>query len=631
MRCTQFILLSLTPKKENCMSQNTVTLCWYPPAKTYLPSPAMTVLKKSLQEVGIDVQIVYWNILLEDILLRYFFNEKKSLDDDIASLGIFFAYIAIERNDTEALIKQELYLRALKPQYTINNFDFQKHIRDCVHDLKSVVSKICIDYNIKNSLFVGMSMSLFQWIPAYVVGSILKELNPNLFITVGGIGNPEQAQAFIRSFKYINLASWGEGEFFFIDLAKRLLSGKDLDTLSQCYFRKGNAIVKSSILKKEYKDLDKLAYNDFSDFFNVYKGKHKDIMFPIEGARGCHWNRCHFCFLNQGYKYRHKSADIIKEEILNNIKEYSVYDYTFLDNDVIGKDREKFNILLDNLIEIKKYYPKFRVMLAEIITRGINFETIKKMHLAGFIHVQIGYESPSDVLLSKIDNKNTFASNLFFIKWANEFNIHVGGMNVLRGLIEENIEDVKEGVQNLHFMRFFHLGTKYKHEISSLAINNASRYYKNVNKSELDSMYSDSVKEMLPKNFLAFEDSLSIYQFVRKFQLHAWDYFESIETHYAKNSYSYKLVRISDQKVRYTEFYNSASVRIIDFDESDIAWKILRITDASIVPIDKLSDLLECPKDLVQTEINKLRDVGLLYVGKQSKECVSIIKTFNIL
>lgn len=213
MRCTQFILLSLNPKKENCMSQNTVTLCWYPPAKTYLPSPAMTVLKKSLQEVGIDVQIVYWNILLEDILLRYFFNEKKSLDDDIASLGIFFAYIAIERNDTEALIKQELYLRALKPQYTINNFDFQKHIRDCVHDLKSVVSKICIDYNIKNSLFVGMSMSLFQWIPAYVVGSILKELNPNLFITVGGIGNPEQAQAFIRSFKYINLASWGEGEF----------------------------------------------------------------------------------------------------------------------------------------------------------------------------------------------------------------------------------------------------------------------------------------------------------------------------------------------------------------------------------------------------------------------------------
>lgn len=42
------------------MSQNTVTLCWYPPAKTYLPSPAMTVLKKSLQERLYESQ---WNPL----------------------------------------------------------------------------------------------------------------------------------------------------------------------------------------------------------------------------------------------------------------------------------------------------------------------------------------------------------------------------------------------------------------------------------------------------------------------------------------------------------------------------------------------------------------------------------------
>lgn len=136
---------------------------------------------------------------------------------------------------------------------------------------------------------------------------------------------------------------------------------------------------------------------------------------------------------------------------------------------------------------------------------------------------------------------------------------------------------------------------------------------------------------MLPKNFFSFEDSLSIYQFVRRFQLLVWDYFESIEAHYAKNSYSYKLVRLSDKIVRYTEYYNSASVRVIDFDESDIAWKILKITDTNIVTVDQLPKLLECKIDLVNTEIKKLRDVGLLYVGKQSKECVSIIKTFNIL
>ncbi len=613
------------------MKAKKITLCWLPPAKTYLPSPAMTVLKQALQEAGFESQIVYWNILLEEVLRKYFFNESKPLDDDIASLGIFFSYIAIERNDKDTLIKQELYLRALKPQYSIKNFDFQRHIKECVDELKSVVVRICHDYNIENSPFVGLYMSLFQWVPAYVIGSIIKRLNANSFIAVGGIGNPEQAQSFIKTFSYIDIAAWGEGENYIVNLAKRKFSGESLSSLPQCYLRDNQEIIRSATIKKEYKNLDELSFLDYSDFFNQYKGGVKDVMLPIEGARGCHWNRCHFCFLNQGYKYRHKNAQTIKEEIIQNINQYGVYDFTFLDNDVIGNDKEKFNSLLDELIEIKERYPKFRVMLAEIITRGIDSISIKKMHMAGFIHVQIGYESPSDALLCKIDKKNTFASNLFFIKWANKFNIHVGGMNVLRGLLEENLEDIKEGVQNLHFMRFYRLGTKYKHEISSLAINQASKYYKDVDKVELQVAYSDAIKEMVPKDFVPFEDSLNIYQYVRKYQLPAWDFFSSIEKHYANNGYSYELLRISDSVIRYTEFYNSAAIRTIDFLETDIAWKILQLADNKILSVEVLCQNLDCNNEIVDKEIQKLRDVGLLFVGKQSKECVSIIHTLNIL
>ncbi len=566
------------------MNKAKVTLCWLPPAKPYLPSPSMTVLKQTLLDSGFDAQIIYWNILLEKILLKYFFNEKKVLNDEIAILGPFYAYIAIECNDKNTLIKQELYLRALKPQYTNNNFNFQKHIRECISELETTIINICNEHNVKESLFVGMHMSLFQWVPAYVLGIIIKRLNPDTFIAAGGIGNPKQAKAYIKNFKYIDLSSWGEGESIISDLANKKLKGEDLSTLSQCYIRKDDSIVRSTVIKKEYADLDKLQYSDFYDFFKSYKGRLKDVMIPIEGARGCHWNRCHFCFLNQGYKYRRKSAEVIKEEILYNIKKYSVYDFTFLDNDVIGKDREKFNFLLDKLIEIKNNYPKFRVMLAEIITRGIDFETIKKMHIAGFFHVQIGYESPSDTLLYKIDKKNSFASNLFFIKWAHELNINVGGMNVLRGL-----------------------------------------------KSEIQISYSDAVKEMLPDDFLPFEESLSIYQYVRKFQLTAWDYFVSIESHYAQNKYSYELTKVSNDIIRYTEYYNSNSIRVIDFNHSDLAWKVLELSNKSIITIEQLGKILGVDIDMVQKQINELRDVGLLYIGKQSKECISIINTLNIL
>lgn len=613
------------------MKKARITLCWLPPAKPYLPSPSMTVLKQTLLDSGFDAQIIYWNILLEKILLKYFFNEKKVLNDEIAILGPFYAYIAIECNDKNTLIKQELYLRALKPQYTNNNFNFQKHIRECVSELETTIINICNEHNVKESLFVGMHMSLFQWVPAYVLGIIIKRLNPDTFIAAGGIGNPKQAKAYIKNFKYIDLSSWGEGESIISDLANKKLKGEDLSTLSQCYIRKDDSIVRSTVIKKEYADLDKLQYSDFYDFFKSYKGRLKDVMIPIEGARGCHWNRCHFCFLNQGYKYRRKSAEVIKEEILYNIKKYSVYDFTFLDNDVIGKDREKFKNLLDKLIEIKNNHPKFRVMLAEIITRGIDFETIKKMHIAGFFHVQIGYESPSDTLLYKIDKKNSFASNLFFIKWAHELNINVGGMNVLRGLLEENLEDIKESVQNLHFMRFYQLGNKYKHEISSLAINDASRYFNHVSKSEIQISYSDAVKEMLPDDFLPFEESLSIYQYVRKFQAIAWDYFVSIESHYAQNKYSYELTKVSNEIIRYTEYYNSNSIRIIDFNRSDLAWKVLELSNKSIITIEQLGKILGVDIDMIKKQINELRDVGLLYVGKQSKECISIINTLNIL
>ncbi len=152
-----------------------------------------------------------------------------------------------------------------------------------------------------------------------------------------------------------------------------------------------------------------------------------------------------------------------------------------------------------------------------------------------------------------------------------------------------------------------------------------------MDKVELQVAYSDAIKEMVPKDFVPFEDSLNIYQYVRKYQLPAWDFFSSIEKHYANNSYSYELLRISDSVIRYTEFYNSAAIRTIDFLETDIAWKILQLADNKILSVEVLCQNLDCNNEIVDKEIQKLRDVGLLFVGKQSKECVSIIHTLNIL
>lgn len=76
------------------------------------------------------------------------------------------------------------------------------------------------------------------------------------------------------------------------------------------------------------------------------------------------------------------------------------------------------------------------------------------MSLANFESVQIGYESPSNTILKSIKKNNTFASNLFFIKWALQFGINLSGINILRNLLEEDDDGIKEGINNLFYMRF---------------------------------------------------------------------------------------------------------------------------------------------------------------------------------
>jgi radical SAM superfamily enzyme YgiQ (UPF0313 family) len=222
-------------------------------------------------------------------------------------------------------------------------------------------------------------------------------------------------------------------------------------------------------------------YPNFDDYYK-YRKRSKitsPSYIPIEGGRGCHWNRCHFCYLNKGYKYRQKSIDKISQEIKYMIFTYGVFRFEFLDNDIIGKDMDRFHFLLNELIKIKKEYPDFTIIAVEVITLNLSYETIKKMSEAGIVNIQIGYESASNNLLKKIDKKNTFASNLNTIKHCFDVGIKVSGINVICNLLEEKDEDIVESIENLRFFRFiFNEKGWLIHVPNPLAINSSSKYFK---------------------------------------------------------------------------------------------------------------------------------------------------------
>ena len=113
--------------------------------------------------------------------------------------------------------------------------------------------------------------------------------------------------------------------------------------------------------------------------------------------------------------------------------------------------------------------------------------------------------------------------------------------------------------------------------------------------------------------------------------LHAWDSFQMIEHHYASNEYKYKIIQTSKDAFKYIEYYNSAPIIEVSFSKNECSWKILEITNKNILTIDEIVMKLNIDEDVVRAEISKLKGLGILYVGKYSNECVSIINTSNFL
>lgn len=607
-----------------------IILNWLPPANIAWPSPSMSVLKSFLcRKGGYDVQVIYWNIILRDLQDEYSFGEIASIDQEIVDLSIFYAYIAYKNNDSTYLLRQEALLHSLKPQYynSDNNY-YKNHIIEKVQKLelliKDELSKSCLN----DCLFFGMSLTLFQWIPATILAKIVKEIRPDIKIVVGGIGNKKTAVAYLNSFQEFDYALWGEGEYSLLQLSNSLEQKCDIHELYKIpnlAFRQNDKIVTSNV-KTQYANLDAETDYDYSDFISISRMQANKVSFPIEASRGCHWRQCKFCYLNEGYKYRSRTPESVIADIKHIIKEYGAHSFHFLDNDVIGKDISCFDNLLNMLIELRDEYPKFNIILAEIITKNINAAIIKKMSLAGFSHVQIGYESPSAELLNKIHKKNTFASNLLFIKWAAVYFIRINGANVIRGMLEETDLNIHESINNLHYLRFVLKENYFQHYISQLAVCDSSRYFTELKENGMLSSYHNSFDFFMSTKQIKGDDIFSILHFTRTEQSLLWDFFQKIEAYYLNNLFEYSIQQLGNT-IFYREYCNKEEINVLQFEANSLHWQVLCACNERAQSIDDLNLGLNIDIDILCKVINELSDERILYSSTDKQEIVSVINT----
>lgn len=627
-----------TMKKNEQKTKKQIIFGWAPPANVYMPSPAMSVLKAYLQNFEYKVCIEYWNLYLRKLQNEFMWSDGSLTDEGTEHLLLYYNYLAIKENDTDVYNRVKVLLKALKPQYINMSPDFwDNHMQRYAQKLDELLDEIINKYDFDNILYFGLEVNLYQWVCSSIIAKKIKEKNPSAIIVIGGIGTKEAAITYLKNFTQFDIAMWGEGENPLLHLTEKVTDNKldELSSIGNIAYRVNGEIITSLIPNREFVDLSSIAirpdYSEFFDKLECYNVPKQYALLSFENSRSCHWKKCHFCYLNMGYKFRKKDIAVTLEEIEYSIKKYGVYKIQFLDNDLIDNDFERFGAFLDGLMAIKEQYPKFSIVLGEIISHGINARIIKKMALAGFTHVQIGYESPSDNLLRKIDKKNTFSSNLLFIKFAYKYRIHVNGANILRGLIEETEEDIAESIDNLHFLRFFYAEGFFKHNISQLAVIKSSPYYNKI-KDELPYLWVENPMCMLlPKNYLCKEDKIILLEHLKLSQNLLWNKFIEIEQYYKNQHYSYHFVSYDD-KYLYKEYCNGTLINELEFDKDSIEWKVLQKADEKVVSLSELAAECHVEEKSLVPIIDILFAERIIFHNSDYSEIVSVvnISTLNL-
>lgn len=622
--------------------KNRIVLNCFPPADISSPSASMSVLQSYLIYNNFSATTIYWNFIFSELQCSFLWaDDPKTLGDEINSLLLFFNYIAIKNNDKDIYNSIKSKLMSKKPHYINEDSTiFDRHMVDHAEKLDKLISDKLSAICEPDISCYAMSMSMYQWVCASIIAKKIKEKYPQSLIVIGGIGTKHSAQKFLENFEQFDFAIWGEGENPLMKLCDCLNVGNVNDNLYEniphLIYRKGEHFIVTENVTNEYSDLSNINIKPtYSNYFEQ-KNKHPKLkniksVIGIEASRSCHWKKCHFCYLNKGYKYRVKPVLNVVNEILFCIKHHKVYEFTFLDNDLISNDLQRFDELLDKLIEIKARYPDFSIRMAEIITFNINVLSLRKMIFAGFSHIQIGYESLSNNLLKKIGKKNTFASNLLVIKFCSVYKICVEGANIIMGLLEETNDDIIECIENIVYLRFFLNNNTFRHSYTTLSVAHSSPYFKNISENKNLWIKGSYFRRFLSSSYLlGQDDEADIIEYQRQNNSPMWEDFRSIEYHYLENNYAYQLIN-TDMGILYKEYVNMVVVKEIYLEYLECC--ILKSLNEVILSIDALLENLRVnfrTKHLdleIMNTLENLKTERLIYISSDYSEIISVVNT----
>ena len=314
---------------------------------------------------------------------------------------------------------------------------------------------------------VGLSVSLCQTLSSVLMARRIRARSRRPRIVIGGPAvSSRMGRSFLDAFPEIDAVVNGEGEQPLCLLVQRLGEGRDLTGLKGVMTR--TSAPEGDMEHLELPSLEPLPFVDYDAYFATLDtlGCRDDVLrdleVPVEGSRGCWWDRrhcrqgasCQFCNLNlQWDRYREKPVEHQLSEmqhLLDRHAGHGVHRFLLVDNVVRKKQTDVvalFEGIRDRIPEEPEIYMEARANLRPRLWR--------LLREAGVTHCQVGIESLSTSMLRKINKGTTTIMNLEAMKSMERFGIQ-NPANIIYDLPFMTCSEVDEIIDVIRYAHAYH-------------------------------------------------------------------------------------------------------------------------------------------------------------------------------
>ncbi len=365
------------------------------------------------------------------------------------------------------------------------------------YTIKDPIMNIVSDLYAKKPDVVGFSCYIWNIEETMKVIAMLKKINPNLCIILGGPEVTYDVSDWLDTIPGADFIIIGEGEVTFKDLLTELSGEQNFKRIGGIAYRKaGKKIIQPQIGKLDLKiipspyrfeeDLDALA---------------KRVVY-IETSRGCPFN-CQFCLssIEVGVRYfdREKIKDDIRYLMDNGAKTIKFVDRTFNISRSYAMDMFQF------LIDEHRPGTVFQFEITADIMRPEVIQFLNEQAPAGLFRFEIGVQSTNDYTNELVHRKQNFEKltrTVNMVKEGEKIDQH---LDLIAGLPEEDYHSFQKTFDDVFALRPEELQLGFLKMLRGTGLR--------IRANEHDYIYSDHAPyEILGNNVLSFDDIIRIKQ-----------------------------------------------------------------------------------------------------------------------